>query len=270
MSKIARNLEKYDEIQKACTNIVADICILNPDLMPSDMTPDRLASTVQYMKKVNDIADELNDLEEKMNASDLTDACLKFIRDIEILTGNDIRSRADSSRRSLNTFSASLRAFNRVIVESTVKFKRFTASVTNAKKSLEKLDDVILKNEEKRNASLKKMGELIQGIADAVNSLRTEIENLDENKILRNFRAIQELLEEAKRGNDNNEERPQNNQNQNNQNQRTGLFGNNRQNNQNNNQNVQVIPVNARNQKTIVQFTFENVQFSGWMENKVI
>ena len=128
--------------------------------------------------------------------------------------------------------------------------------------SLRRFDDALIQKEEKRNEALKKFANLVGEIAENMNKLRGEFNTLDENKILRSFRGVAELIESV-RNRDNNQ--PQNN-NQNNQPQKRSNQNNNQQQNQNN---TQIIPVQTGGmQKSIVSFVFANTQFTGFMEVK--
>ena len=110
--------------------------------------------------------------------------------------------------------------------------------------ALRKFDDAIVNRERERNRALQKFGDLVKNIADNMNSLNTEINNLDQNKIMSNFRGIGDLFNMVL-GRSNDNER-QNNQNQNNnqQNQRG----------QQNNQQNQKSEQNKQPQQTQLQF----------------
>ena len=94
--------------------------------------------------------------------------------------------------------------------------------------ALRKFDDAIVNRERERNRALQKFGDLVKNIADNMNSLNTEINNLDQNKIMSNFRGIGDLFNMVL-GRSNDNER-QNNQNQNNNQQNQRGQQNNQQN----------------------------------------
>lgn len=129
--------------------------------------------------------------------------------------------------------------------------------------SLRRFDDALIQKEEKRNEALKKFANLVGEIAENMNKLRGEFNTLDENKILRSFRGVAELIESVRnRG----ESKPLSEFN-------AGEAVRNSKDNRNNNQhqnqnNMQVVPVQTGMQKSIVSFVFANTQFTGFMEVK--
>ena len=68
----------------------------------------------------------------------------------------------------------------------------------DATDALRKFDDAIITREKQRNDALQKFAEMIQGIADSVGNLQNQINTLDENKIMSNFRGIGQLFEMIK------------------------------------------------------------------------
>lgn len=86
-----------------------------------------------------------------MNNSEMTKACLKFIKDIEILTQDDVVSKVDNSRKALNVFGRDLTKFNVVVEKTTKTTIKFTNNMKKATDALSELDDAILTRENKRN-----------------------------------------------------------------------------------------------------------------------
>ena len=122
--------------------------------------------------------------------------------------------------------------------------------------ALRKFDDAIVNRERERNRALQKFGDLVKNIADNMNSLNTEINNLDQNKIMSNFRGIGDLFNMVL-GRSNDNER-QNNQNQNNnqQNQRG----------QQNQTTQQIVNTRPRGRQ-VINVYFADTTLSGFVEN---
>ena len=122
--------------------------------------------------------------------------------------------------------------------------------------ALRKFDDAIVNRERERNEALQKFGDLVKNIADNMNSLNTEINNLDQNKIMSNFRGIGDLFNMVL-GRSNDNER-QNNQNQNNnqQNQRG----------QQNQTSQQIVNTRPRGRQ-VINVYFADTTLSGFVEN---
>ena len=122
--------------------------------------------------------------------------------------------------------------------------------------ALRKFDDAIVNRERERNRALQKFGDLVKNIADNMNSLNTEINNLDQNKIMSNFRGIGDLFNMVL-GRSNDNER-QNNQNQNNnqQNQRG----------QQNQTTQQIVNTRPRGRQ-VINVYFADTTLSGFVES---
>ena len=122
--------------------------------------------------------------------------------------------------------------------------------------ALRKFDDAIVNRERERNEALQKFGDLVKNIADNMNSLNTEINNLDQNKIMSNFRGIGDLFNMVL-GRSNDNER-QNNQNQNNnqQNQRG----------QQNQTTQQIVNTRPRGRQ-VINVYFADTTLSGFVES---
>ena len=122
--------------------------------------------------------------------------------------------------------------------------------------ALRKFDNAIVNRSRERNEALQKFGDLVKKIADNMNSLNTEINNLDQNKIMSNFRGIGDLFNMVL-GRSNDNER-QNNQNQNNnqQNQRG----------QQNQTTQQIVNTRPRGRQ-VINVYFADTTLSGFVEN---
>ena len=122
--------------------------------------------------------------------------------------------------------------------------------------ALRKFDDAIVNRERERNEALQKFGDLVKNIADNMNSLNTEINNLDQNKIMSNFRGIGDLFNMVL-GRSNDNERPNNqNQNNNQQNQRG----------QQNQTTQQIVNTRPRGRQ-VINVYFADTTLSGFVEN---
>ena len=131
--------------------------------------------------------------------------------------------------------------------------------------ALRKFDNAIVNRSRERNEALQKFGDLVKKIADNMNSLNTEINNLDQNKIMSNFRGIGDLFNMVL-GRSNDNER-QNNQNQNNNQQNQRRQPNNQQNQRRQQQTTQQI-VNTRPRgRQVINVYFADTTLSGFVEN---
>ena len=110
-----------------------------------------LSRTILFVRQANQIATELVRLEKIMNSSDMTKACLQFIKDIEILTQDGVVSKVNNSRRALNVFGRDLTKFNVVVEKTTKTTIKFTNNMKKATDALTELDEAILRREKKRN-----------------------------------------------------------------------------------------------------------------------
>ena len=135
-----------------------------------------------------------------------------------------------------------------------------------ATNALRKFDDAIVNRERERNEALQKFGDLVKNIADNMNSLNTEINNLDQNKIMSNFRGIGDLFNMVL-GRSNDNER-QNNQNQNNNQQNPRAQQNNPQNQrgQQNQTTQQIVNTRPRGRQ-VINVYFADTTLSGFVEN---
>ena len=131
--------------------------------------------------------------------------------------------------------------------------------------ALRKFDNAIVNRSRERNKALQKFGDLVKKIADNMNSLNTEINNLDQNKIMSNFRGIGDLFNMVL-GRSNDNER-QNNQNQNNNQQNQRRQPNNQQNQRGQQQTTQQI-VNTRSRgRQVINVYFADTTLSGFVES---
>lgn len=161
-----------------------------------------------------------------------------------------------------------MKNFTAQVVTSQKKVIKFTTSMKKATDALRKFDDAIVNRERERNEALQKFGDLVKNIADNMNSLNTEINNLDQNKIMSNFRGIRDLFNMVLgRSNDNERQnnQNQNNNQQNNQNQRQQSNQQNQRGQQK--QTTQQI-VNARPQgRQVINVYFADTTLSGFVES---
>ena len=228
-----------------------------------------LSRTILFVRQANQIATELVRLEKIMNSSDMTKACLQFIKDIEILTQDGVVSKVNNSRRALNVFGRDLTKFNVVVEKTTKTTIKFTNNMKKATDALTELDEAILRREKKRNESLQTFSKLIDKMTTSVKNLKSQIESLDENKILQNFESISAMLELAKQQGEaiaNGTNNSQNNSN----NQGTAVRNNGQNGGANNGRAVRggnsTIVNGNMSGKQVVTFIFSNTRFNGTME----
>ena len=199
----------------------------------------------------------------------MTKACLRFIKDIEILTQDGVDSKVNNSRRALNVFGRDLTKF-RVVVEKTTKTTiKFTNNMKKATDALNELDNAILNRETKRNESLQTFSRLIDNMTTSVNNLKNQIESLDENKIFQNFKSIAAMLELAKQQSEGIANGVNNGQN-NSSNQGLAVRNNGQNGGANNGREVRggntTIVNGNMSGKQVVTFIFSNTRFNGTME----
>ena len=228
-----------------------------------------LSRTILFVRQANQIATELVRLEKIMNSSDMTKACLQFIKNIEILTQDGVVSKVNNSRRALNVFGRDLTKFNVVVEKTTKTTIKFTNNMKKATDALTELDEAILRREKKRNESLQTFSKLIDNMTTSVKNLKSQIESLDENKILQNFESISAMLELAKQHGEAITNGTNNGRN--NGNKQVSVVGTNGQNGGANNGravrggNSTIVNGNMSG-KQVVTFIFSNTRFNGTME----
>ena len=277
IKKTGKNLEDLEHIKSSCTTIVECMQIFDDKRLVIRSIDDKdIKPVLPFMQITNRIAESLKELQDVMNDIEMTEAVLKFVRNIELLSDSKVAQRAEQSRQSLVKFYTDLKQFTVVVRKSEKQFIKFSKSVDKTREALNNLDKVIIDKERKRNESLDKFADMIQKIADAVNDLREQIESLDENKILKNFDTIRELIETAKemdRGNSSDKkEKPEQTQtgtqnSQTNNTQRTQNQPGTQNQGKNGSDIAVAIPAPV---KQLVTFTFANTSFTGTMETRNI
>ena len=151
-----------------------------------------------YFKIVHQAAKYLNKMPELMTEPEITTAITAFLKDIKLLTQEDVRDDVVASRRAMSLFNKDVKRFSTTINRSRKFIIKFTSSMNKATKALRDFDDGIIKREHERNAALKSFADMVQNIADSVESLKTQIEALDENKIVSSFKGITSVIEMAR------------------------------------------------------------------------
>ena len=154
----------------------------------------QVAVLPRYLEYVNKTAREMNELAEIMNSADITQAITKFLNDIELLTKPELQQRTTTSRRLLIDFGKDLRTFSVDVRSTQRQVVTFTTKMNKATDALRKFDQAIINREKERNESLKKFGDLVETIAKNMQNLNTQINSLDQNKIMENFRGIGTLF----------------------------------------------------------------------------
>ena len=256
--------ENPEQVSSAVDVFVAQIVKMNTIAKPDIH---EVAPLPRYMHYVNQAANGMLELAEIMNSADITEAITKFLSDIELLTKAELRERTTTSRKLLLDFGKDLQTFSRDVLATQRKVVTFTTKMKSATDALRKFDKAVADNEKRRNESLEKFGELVKTIADNMQQLNTQINNLDENKVMNNFRGISTLFQMVLgRANDAQQQQQQNQQQQN---QNQPLAANSRQ-QQNQNQRQQ-----QQNQQTlqnmprgrqVINVYFADTQLSGFAE----
>ena len=263
MKKIAKLSEVKEELLGAVTLFITEI-----DELKKIEKPDirNVASLPGYLKYIRKTANLMVELSEIMNSADITAAITKFLKDIDLLTQKDLQKKTAASQKALISFQIDLKNFTAQVVTSQKKVIKFTTSMKKATDALRKFDDAIVNRERERNEALQKFGDLVKNIADNMNSLNTEINNLDQNKIMSNFRGIGDLFNMVL-GRSNDNER-QNNQNQNNnqQNQRGQQNNQHNQRGQQNQTTQQIVNTRPRGRQ-VINVYFADTTLSGFVEN---
>lgn len=159
-------------------------------------------------------------------------------------------------------FSADVKQFTATIADSRNTVIKFTSTMKDATDALRKFDDAIITREKQRNDALQKFAEMIQGIADSVGNLQNQINTLDENKIMSNFRGIGQLFEMIKgvaSGKDDEEEKKKE--------QPTTATPTTQQRRDDRREPTPVVqPLIAPGQKMMITMNFQNTRFTGFME----
>lgn len=141
-------------------------------------------TAANYLKAIHDI----------MNDTNMTKAIHTFVNNIQTLSSNDTSTKMSESSRTMGLFTKDLATFRNSLNVTKTQTVEFTVSVNNAVESIRSLDNAIFSREKKRNKSLQEFNELIQNIATSVEALSDKIEKLDKNQILENFKGIKDLL----------------------------------------------------------------------------
>ena len=157
-----------------------------------------VATLPRYMGYLVKAAKELRKLAGIMNDADMTIAVNAFVKDISALTEPKLLNKVDLTKRSMRLFSKDIKSFSMTIADSQKTVIKFTSNMKKATDSLRKFDDAIITRERERNQALQAFAEKVQEIANSVGNLKTQIETLDENKIMSNFRGISSLFEMVK------------------------------------------------------------------------
>ena len=232
-----------------------------------------VATLPRYMGYLVKAAKELRKLAGIMNDADMTVAVNAFVKDISALTEPKLLNKVDLTKRSMRLFSKDIKSFSMTIADSQKTVIKFTSNMKKATDSLRKFDDAIITRERERNQALHAFAEKVQEIANSVGNLKTQIETLDENKIMSNFRGISSLFEMVKgvgnsllggSGNSSASSPAQNNA------QKTEPAKTAQTKPQNKGAVAQSVPMLMPGQKMMITMNFQNTSFTGFMEATVL
>lgn len=149
---------------------------------------------VQFLQQSVMAAHQLKMIYDVMSDNNMTKAVHTFVNNIQTLSSTDTSDKMTTASRNMALFSEDLTTFRNTLSVTKTETISFTASVNSAITSIRNLDNAILSREKKRNESLKEFSDLIQNIATSVDNLSEKIEKLDKNQILENFKGIRDLL----------------------------------------------------------------------------
>lgn len=149
---------------------------------------------VQFLQQSVMAAHQLKMIYDVMSDNNMTKAIHTFVNNIQTLSSTDTSDKMTTASRNMGLFAEDLTTFRNTLSVTKTETISFTASVNSAITSIRNLDNAILSREKKRNESLKEFSDLIQNIATSVDNLSDKIEKLDKNQILENFKGIRDLL----------------------------------------------------------------------------
>lgn len=213
---------------------------------------------VAYLQQSVIAANQLKMIYNIMEDKNMADAVHKFVNNIQTLSSTDTSAKMSEASRNMGLFTQDLNIFSTSLNATRSTTIEFTVSVNNAVTSIRSLDNAIFSREKKRNQSLKEFNELIQNIANSVESLSDKIEKLDKNQILENFKGIRDLLTLATG------ETPKEPQKRTEKNGTNGIF----RREKTDGQPVVVQQPQKLFDNTIIEFRFDNVQFTGIANTK--
>lgn len=198
VNESVKQLMKLAEFQQNSADIMAGIdnYLLAVSKFYDFKAPDihEIAPMPFYMKYVLKTAKRMRELADVMNDVAISQAIVKFLTDIQMLTQPKLMNRADVSRRALIMFGNDLMTFKVKVNRTQDQMVKFTYKMNKATESLRKFDDALINNERKRQESLEKFAKAIKDITDNLSNLHSQFDSLNENKLLGTFGNIMNLI----------------------------------------------------------------------------
>ena len=163
-----------------------------------------VSALLNIIVKYNKIAVFYNRLMRLLKTQDsVKQGIMNFIDNIKILTGPDVISAMKSDVAPIKKYIRTLQEFTTQVSSTTRTINIYVTSMERAKKAMKNLDDVIIKNKDKRNKALDELCTRINQISDAVFTLTDAVYDMadafayieDETEILNMFKGTQELIE---------------------------------------------------------------------------
>ena len=161
------------------------------------ITVNDISNVLPYVKKLVDIAKQLQKLTDVMKNADMLKACQQFIKDLEILTQSSLNKRVDGSRRMLGIFGQEVSKFTVTIEKSEKAVIKFVGTMKKGEDSFKRLDNAILKREKQRDESLKRLSEYIDKVAASIENMSEKINGLDKDKLVNTWAGVASLLRAA-------------------------------------------------------------------------
>lgn len=299
------SIERIDEVQGRVLAFIKAIKTLGFNLKRDTIpVPVVYKGLIPFIVTVNNAAKHLKTLANIMNGVSLKDACLQFIEDLTILSDPSMGAKISTVTGSIIKFGTDLTFFIAKVDSTSKTTIKFAKVINKTKEEIETLDEYLINKDKERTEVLERMADKFKDVAEAIKSVKDEIENLDENKILSNFKNINNLLQNTQnsesfwqkmlsQNSNNNVQTPSNqnnNSSQNNRNNNQNIIQNNGQsgtvvnnnvsniNNQNTNNSNPMMPLMANGggfgvpgEKIMVTFEFKGqAPWTGFMSSKKI
>lgn len=206
-NKLIKKLDK--EPEETATYITAfkdNLLLLNKEMtLVNENSKDLdVSALLNIIVKYNKIAVFYNRLMRLLKTQDsVKQGIMNFIDNIKILTGPDVISAMKSDVAPIKKYIRTLQEFTTQVSSTTRTINIYVTSMERAKKAMKNLDDVIIKNKDKRNKALDELCTRINQISDAVFTLTDAVYDMadafayieDETEILNMFKGTQELIE---------------------------------------------------------------------------
>ena len=206
-NKIIKKLDKEPEqTANYITAFKDNLILLNTEMNTvNENTKDvNLDTIMSLIPQYNKIAKQFNRLIKQLQGQDdVTSKIQNFINNIKVLTSDDVLGSMKVDVAPIKRYIGTLKVFSNQISSTTKIVNIYVTTMERAREAMQNLDDVIIKNKEKRNKALDELCERITNIGNAVFTLTDAIHDMadafdyiqDETDILSLFKGTQELIE---------------------------------------------------------------------------